>query len=212
MKTSTKLMVGLLTVTVVGASLSVPVLAKELEAPGQTMVRTVRAQVKWGAILGTLTTKNTDGTWTVTSNAGKVITVTMSDSTKLLRRFGAKSSLDEMQAGDKLSIRGTWGNTEKTTLAATWIRDESIQKRNATFTGTVQSTSETGFMLQPVRRKVQTVTLTNTAKLTDRRGKTLNQGDIQTGNKVVVSGVWDSANSTVTEVTRVRDLSLPVNK
>lgn len=212
MKKSTKLITGLLSVTILGAAVSAPVLAKELEGPGETMVHTVRSAVKWGAILGTLTTKNSDGTWTVTTKVGKSITVSISDSTKLLRRFGAKSSVDEMQMGDKLSIRGTWANTEKTSLTATWIRDESIQKRNASFTGTVTSTSDTSFVLQPVRRKPQTVTVSSETKLTDRRGGSINESDVQTGNKVIVSGVWDSTNSTLTEVSRVRDLSLPLKK
>ena len=81
------------------------------------------ANVTWG--LATLTAMvNTDGT------------------TEFIRKYGGKSSLAEFTVGDIVSFQGTVNTSVNSpiTVQAKAVKNWSIQKKNASFTGTVQST------------------------------------------------------------------------
>ena len=162
----------------------------------------------WAAIgSGDLTTK--DGTTLTVTKDGKTYTIHTDDKTVFRRKFWGKSSLDELNIGDRLNVIGIWEDEAKTTVKARFIRDVSIQKRHGVFFGTVKSTSGTGFVMDSVARGTQTVTVGVTTKYVNRRGQTITLADILVGHKVRVRGLWDSHNSTITEVTHVKDFSLP---
>jgi hypothetical protein len=54
------------------------------------------------------------------------------------------------------------------------------------------------------------VTVSSSTKFVDRRGKTIAQTDVAVSHRIRVKGMWDNTNSTITEVTQVKDYSLPV--
>ena len=146
------------------------------------------------------------GTTSITVNG---TTVNILSNTILLRRFGAKASLTEFTVGDEVQVHGKWTDTTKTAVNARAIRDLSIQKRHGTFVGTIQSLSATGFVLAPVSRPAQTVTVSSTTKYVERKNISVTFSSLAVGHKVMVSGLWDTKANTITGANLVKDYSLP---
>lgn len=155
-------------------------------------------------------TAKTDTTLTIEKD-GKTYTVNLSEETQLRRRFGAKSDIDEFSVGNTVNVYGSWTDDTKTTIDARLVRNLSIQKRFAVFIGQVKSLLGNGWVMSTVsaKRPDQTVTVTSSTKFVNRKEETITQSDIQVGHRVRVKGLWDSSNNTVTEVTHVKDFSLP---
>lgn len=151
-----------------------------------------------------------NGTTLTVSQNGKTYTVLTDGNTQDRRRYWGKGSITEMQVGDTVNVYGTWTDSTNTTIQAKLVRDVSIQKYNGVFFGTVQSLTSSGWTMTTVERGNQTVTVSSTTKFKDRKGGTLAQSDIAVGHKIRVRGLWDRTSSTITEVTEVRDFSLPV--
>ncbi len=156
----------------------------------------------------TLTAKSGD-TFTVTKDSKSYSVLTNSE-TQLRRRFWGKATLDEMQVGDSVNIIGVWTDDTKTTIQARLVRDISIQKRFGIFVGVIKSMSGNTFILEAVQRGPQTVTVDSATKITNRNGQTIPQSDLTVGHRVRVRGMWNNANSTITEVVGIKDYSLPV--
>ncbi len=136
-------------------------------------------------------------------------TVNITTNTILIRRFGARAPLTEFTVGDEVQVYGKWTDTNKTAINARVVRDLSIQKRHGTFVGTVQSLSATGFVLTPVSRPAQTVTVSSTTKYVERKNILIAFSSLAVGHKVMVSGLWDTKTNTVTGANLVKDYSLP---
>jgi len=150
-----------------------------------------------------------DATSITVDNDGTGVKVDVTADTHFRRKFWGKSSLAEISVNDSVDVIGRWVNEEKTEIKAVVIRDLSIQKRFGVFFGTVKTITDTGFVMTTIQRGEETVTL-DSAKLINRKGQTITASDIQVGHRVRVRGLWDSANFTITEVTEVKDFSLPV--
>ncbi len=141
--------------------------------------------------------------------AGTTVSVDGS-SAKLIRRFGAASSVSEFSVGDMVAVQGTWTDSSKTAVTAKIIRDVSIQKRHDVFSGKVTSVSDTGFEVQTMKRATQTVTVNANTKYYGRTKKAaMTLSNIQVGDRVTVRGLWDRTLKTITEVDYVRDASFP---
>lgn len=158
------------------------------------------------AIAGTTLTVEKNGqTYTVLT--GEFVRCT----TRFLRRFWGRSTLAEMAVGDLVHVIGYWQDEEKTTIEACLIRDKSIQKRHGVFVGTVVSLTASGWVMDPVgeKRPNQTVTVSSSTKFVNRKNQPITQADIQVGHRVRVKGLWNMRENTLTEVTHVKDYSLP---
>jgi len=142
------------------------------------------------------------------SKDDKTYTVKVTDKTLLLRKFGAKADLSEFSVGDILSVRGKWTDEAKTVLEARVIRNLSIQKRRGTFWGTIKSKGDNSFVLASVNRGEQTVYLGET-KIVNRKEETITFADLQVGDRVRVSGLWDNKLNKITEVSKIKDWSIP---
>jgi hypothetical protein len=149
-----------------------------------------------------------DSTLTLVKD-GTTYTVLVDEQTQLRRKFWGPSDLSEFTVGDMLSIVGTWENEEKTTIRARMIKNLSIQMRHGVFFGTVTSLGESGFTMDSIRRGSQTVTVDAETLFINRRQGNLEFADILIGHRVRVRGLWNSRTSTITEVTQVKDFSLP---
>ena len=130
--------------------------------------------------------------------------------TKIVRKFGGKSDLSEYTGGDTINVVGFFTDDTKTTIQACVIRDISIQKRHAEFNGNILSVTAGGFVMSTVsqNRKDQTVAVSTTTKLIDRKAQKISLSSILVGNKVSVRGLWNTLNNTVV-ADQIRDLSLP---
>lgn len=160
--------------------------------------------VKVSGTIGTVSTKS----FTMSTNQGAV-TVNIAANTVLLRRFGAKATLTEFSPGDQITLVGKY-TADKTGIDARLVRDLSIQKRRGTFVGTIVAMTANGFTFAPLARPVQTVTTGTATRFVDRTMKPLTFSSLAVGQKVMVRGMWDSKLNTVTEVTLVKDFTLPI--
>jgi len=140
---------------------------------------------------------------------GVTYTVNTDSSTIFRRRFGGKSQLSEISANDTVNVLGKWQNEEKTQVLATHIRDLSIQKRHAVFFGTVRTKTDTSLVLTTVNRGEQTVMISSSTKLVNRKMEEIKMSDIQIGHRIRVKGIWDITNKTISEVTQIKDFSIP---
>ena len=156
-------------------------------------------------------TAKTDATLTVEKD-GKSYAVVFDDKTQLRRRFWGKSSLSEFSIGNIVNVVGRWTDDSKTTINAKVLRNISIQKRFGVFFGEVKSLLTSGWVMstKSENRADQTVTVSSSTTLKNRKGETIVQSDIKVGDKVRVHGLWDRSANTVTEVKEVKDFNLPI--
>lgn len=132
----------------------------------------------------------------------KSYTVLVTDKTELKRKFGASSTLSEFSPNDTLIIIGNRVKNSDSTLSATeieasYIRNMSIQRRFAVFTGEVTAKSSTTLTLKTTGRGTQTVYVTSSTQYKERN-KAITFADIQIGDKIVVKGeLWDRVNEKI---------------
>jgi len=150
-----------------------------------------------------------NGTTLTVTKKGKTYTVTTSAETKFRRHFGGASSLSEFSVGNKLDVRGQWTDQAKTTIAAQLIHNHSIMKRRGTFVGEILSINDSTFILKSVNRGNQTVTVNSSTKYVNRKMEVITLKDVAVGHRVRVKGMWDKSNNTITQVTQLKDYSLP---
>lgn len=156
-------------------------------------------------------TAKTDTSLTVEKD-GKSYTVLFDDKTQFRRRFWGKSELAEFSIGNIVNVVGRWTDDSKTTINAKVLRNISIQKRFGVFFGEVKSLLSSGWVMstKSENRADQTVTVSSSTTLKNRKGETIVQSDVKVGDKVRVHGLWDRSSNTVTEVKEVKDFSLPI--
>jgi len=144
------------------------------------------------------------------NNDGKVYQVNITEKTQLRRHFWGRSSLAEFSVGDEVNVIGRYNNEEKTTIDAILIRNKSIQKRWGVFFGEVLSKDGSVLIIKNVNRGELKVYVTNSTKLLNRRGETINLNDVQVGHRIRVKGVWDKLSKEIRETEEIKDFSVPV--
>ncbi len=168
---------------------------------------------KRATLIGTITSLSTSQvTLAVTKGemTGKSVVVNITSETKILRRFEGKSTLAEFSINDEINVLGKWTDDIKTALDAKVIRNLSIQKRHGSFIGTIGSLGTNSFVINSVERGPQTVTISSSTRLVDRREQSIVFSDLVEGNRIRVKGLWDKKNNTITEVRQVKNFSLPI--
>ncbi len=148
-------------------------------------------------IRGTLTAMN-GSVLTISESNGTIFTVNVLSTTQLRRRFGAQATLSEFSVQDELAVIGNRhkvSDTEysETEIDARYIRNMSIQRRNAVFNGTISTKGSDMFSIQTQSRGVQTVHVTGTTVFTQKDTQ-ISFNDLQVGDRVIVKGeLWDRA-------------------
>jgi hypothetical protein len=173
-----------------------------------TVVPHVSAMSLEAHMVGGKVTAKSGTTLTVTKDT-KTVTVNTDANTRIVRRYNGKSALSEISVGDFINFAGVWIDSSKTVAYAKLIRDGSIQERHDTFTGTVTSVTNTGFVLATTSRGTQTVEVLSNTKIVDRENNTLPQANILVNDKVQADGMWDRTLSTIS-ADSVRDQSQPM--
>ena len=164
-----------------------------------------RAQISKAIVIG----KGADS-FMVQGTDGKEYKVLVDIATQWKRKFWGKSDIAETSVGDALNIHGVWTNEEMTEMKAKLIRNISIQKRHGVFFGTVKTLTSTGWVMTTAKRGDQTVTISSSTRLIDRKQSTIAQSSILAGHRVRIKGLWNTVGNTVTEVMEVKDFDLPV--
>lgn len=162
-----------------------------------------------GAHLSQLQVTQVSGTVITAFKDKSFYTVNTGSFTDFRRRYWGRTTIAQVSVGDYLNVWGRYTDSTNRIVSAFVIRDTSIQEAHDTFTGYVISTNSTGFVLQSDHRGQQTVSVNEDTKFVDKNGSVIDQGSIQTGDKVVVDGLWDRVSSTVGPAETVKDNSVP---
>lgn len=150
------------------------------------------------------------GNTLIVSKDGNTFTVNTYSNTRFRRRFWGKSAISEISVGDSVNIWGKWADDAKTTITAAMIRNLSIMKRKGVFVGSVKSKDTANFIITTINRGDQTVNFDTKTKIVGRNNKPVAYSDMNVGDRVRVKGLWDKKLSKITEVTQVKNYSLPV--
>ena len=130
------------------------------------------------------TTVNAVTTWGSVNMAWAINT---DSKTKMIRRYGGQSMLSEISVGDFVSFKGNLVNTvaSPVTVQAQILKDWSIQKKNATISGSVSSIDATAqsFVVAAGERGDVTVKVTSSTKIV-KGDATMTFADIIVGAKV----------------------------
>jgi len=204
-------------ILILGLLLPGLVKAEEASRPGKIKERVVEKIRKNfpRAALGKVSLTAISGSTLTVSKDGKTYSVQTGTfekcTTKFVRRFSGNSTLSELTVGDTLEVVGRWADETKTTAQACVVRNLSIQKKRGTFVGDVVSVSDTGFVMTTVSeaRENQTVTISTSTKLVNRKEVAISLADVKVGHRVRVKGLWNRTNNTITETTHVKDYNLP---
>jgi len=204
--------------SIVVLSVTAPVFAaptvqirKEIREEKKASISALKSNITRRAVLfGAVVTGKGMDTITVTGADGKTYLVKTDRLTQWRRKFWGKSDIGETSSNDILNIHGKWNNEEMSQIQATFIRNLSVQKRHGVFFGTVTSLSSSGWSMTTAHRGDQTVLFSSAAQLVDRKQMGIVQSSIAVGHKIRVKGLWDSINNTITEVTQVKDFTLPI--
>jgi hypothetical protein len=141
---------------------------------------------------------------------GKTYTVNVDSNTKIRRRFYGDAAFSDLLVGHEVDIVGKWTDDTKTTILASLIRDISIQKRHGVFIGIVQAISGNDITIKTVNRGIQKATVTSSTVYVNRMQQKINLSDIAVGHRIRVKGMWDNTFNTITDVTHVKDFTLPL--
>lgn len=160
-------------------------------------------------IIGGEITANSGTSLTVIKD-GKTFTVNATANTVLKRRYWGNAKLSEMDTGDKVNVWGKFTDSAQSIIEARMIRDLSIMKRFGVFIGTVKTVNGNTLTIDSINRGTQIVTISSSTKFINRKEVLINQSDVIVGHRIRVKGVWNEANNTITEVTHVKDFTLPV--
>ena len=120
--------------------------------------------------------------------------------TNFMRRFNGNSSIAEISVGDFLTVHGMLraDTADLFMVRATYIKNWSVQKRNASFFGRVlsMSASSTSFMLDAEDRGLQTIIVGSSTEIM-KAGVHVAFSDIKMGDKINVQGVWNNLQNTL---------------
>lgn len=145
----------------------------------------------------------------IKNNKGDSYKVEITDNTKLIRRFGAKSSLNEFRSGDQVIVFGKYTSDDKKTVEARLVRNLSIQKRWGVFFGEVISQSDTSFVIKTINRGELTVYFNNQTKFLSHDKQSISFKDLKVNDRVRIKGVWDKDLKELREVDEVRVFPKP---
>lgn len=135
--------------------------------------------------------------------------INITEKTKLLKKFGGKSSLSEYSVGDEVVIFGKFTDDTKLIIDAKTVKNNSIQKRKGAFFGKITVKNTDNFVMETIERGTQIVYFTG-AEFVERNEKPITYADLKPGDRVRVKGVWNKTLSEIREVSQVKDFSIPV--
>jgi len=148
------------------------------------------------------------GTATATPNLIKVkvfgqdYKIDVSATTNVVRYSWGKSviNLSEFSVGDIINVYGTLDSTDYFLVHAKTVRNVSIQKLHAVFTGNILSiaSSTNSFTMEAKRTGIATLTVNTDSNTKIYSGKNLKSfSDLQVGMTVMTRGIWDRTMSKI---------------
>jgi len=120
-------------------------------------------------------------------------------STKLQARSGGALSLSDFAVGDMISFSGSLDQSQtQGVVTAKVVRDSSVQKQNASISGTVSSVNSaaTSFVLS-TKGKGNVTVLVSAGTSICKGSATTTFASLAVGQTIKANGVWDSAANTL---------------
>ncbi len=151
-----------------------------------------------------------DKTLTVDYNKS-IYKILIVDNTKLMRRYGGQAKLSEFSVGQSLLISGK--RISQDIIEARLIHNWSIEKYRGAYVGVVDiiSLENKTITLKPSARGTLLVTVDDSSKIIYRNDEK-SLASLINNTKVVVTGLWDKNNKTITEVEKIVILTIPTDK
>lgn len=156
-----------------------------------------------GSVLlrGAKITAMSGATLTVTQTWGSYVatwTIVTDSATELLRRYDGASSISEFSVGDYVAVKGTLDTSVSVpTIKAKVVRDYSIQRKNASFSGTVFSVASSSFVLATASRGNITVNVDANTVIKEG-GASTTFAAIQVGKRITLaSGLFNNLTNTL---------------
>ena len=153
-------------------------------------------------VLQTMSGTTVPATLTVQTASGTTVTVTVPATTKLVRRYNGRSSLDELTAGDRITAYGAFERGSTTTFDARCIKDWSIQRAYTRVVGSVATVHNGVVTLRVARGRSEHspywhgegvwVTLSSST-IVMSGSVTVTVDAVQPGVRVLVMGLYDRA-------------------
>lgn len=165
--------------------------------------KTINAVTKNGKV-----TSVNGTTFGMNTKEGKSFTVN-AESAQVLRKMGGKGVVSEFTIGDEVNVVGTFTDEAKTTIKAKLVRNTSIQRVKGTFMAKVISKSTNSMIIQPEKRSNQTVKISSTTKIINRKEQKMTFSEIQVNDQIRVKGVWNKENNEILSVEEVKDMTFP---
>ena len=157
---------------------------------------------KVDGVLQTISGTTVPATLTVQTASGTTVTVTVPATTKFVRRYNGRSSLDELTAGDRITAWGSFEKGSTITFDAQRLKDWSIQRAYTRVVGSVATVQNGVVTLRvghgrsehsPYRHgEAVWVTLPSSAIVTSG-SVTVRVDAVQPGVRVLVLGLYDRA-------------------
>lgn len=209
--------VRLLSALALVAGLSLPAVALASGRGGTAPVpkREVRPHFVSGIVATAPATTTAPTTMTVTTVGGINVTVAVSTTTKIVRRYNGASALAEISAGDEVYAWGSFDPTSTATFDAVRIKDWSIQRAYTRVNGVVTGLSSGGVTLDVGKgraklspyRHGETIYVDFSATTVVVSGSvTVTVSDVVTGTHIMALGLFDRVSKHL-KADRVRILS-----
>ncbi len=149
------------------------------------------------------------------SSAGQLImqaennfyTINLAGSTRLVKRFGGKILVSDLNPGDELYVVGTFVGVEKNTVNALLVRNLSNKTRLTHFLTSIEKITPTQTFLLATG---QTVSITSTTTLTNRLGEPLSLSHFRPQDKIKIWGDFNPVNQRVGKISMIANLVLPL--
>lgn len=144
---------------------------------------------------------------------GKTYAVATDDKTLFRRHFWGKSSLTEYSPGDRINVWGRWTNQEHTSMNARMVRNMSIMKKDGIIMGKVISKNTGSFIVEKATGSGNiniTVNFDGNTRFIKLNGTDTTYANISIDDKVRIRGLFDVTLKSVTNVTEVKDFTLPL--
>lgn len=198
---------GYLALGVVSTNAISPEMRREAAREWKTEVKVVKKANK--PILMNADISSVSGSTIMATRDGKTYTINTSANTLFARKFGGKSSISEFAVGDKVNVRGVAADDTGLVINATYIKDISIFKRQAAFSGNIKSISDNTLVITTTGKGDQTMVLDVETKFVNKVGRVITKDQLMVNDKVSVFGVWNSQQNRMIETDRLRDMSIP---
>ena len=182
----------------IGSSISSALSSAQISPPeGVAIQQSFKAEIEDAVVL------ETGKDYFRISVVGAVWNVNVDKKTTIIRRYGGPSTIAEIKVGDILDVRGNLISANE--INASVVYNFSSLVRRGTFAGKLVIQQEPGTLILDIGNGTLITAATDSeTRFYKFPGKeNARFYDLQLGDRVIVTGLWDDTTGVVREITRV---------